>query len=52
MQNEELKTGGRTGAGTADPADRLYVALLERQVDTRGLRASLGADTDDLPTLG
>lgn len=26
--------------GTADPADRLYGALLERQVDTLGLRAS------------
>lgn len=25
--------------GTADPADRLYAALLERQVDTLGLRA-------------
>lgn len=29
--------------GTADPADRLYAALLERQVDTLGLRASSGS---------
>ena len=29
--------------GTADPADRLYAALLERQIGTLGLREPAGA---------